>query len=205
MKKLLLFGAIILLFSCRNSKQPSLDAHNLGILASYMYGTFTSSDQAAMDSAFYDITLHMYPIWESRKGNWLYVEQAVSSDQENPYRQRVYQLEQISDTTFISRVYTLPDEEAAIGKWQTTVFFDNLTADRLTERKGCEVYLTLQKDGTYRGATKENTCSSTLRGATYATSEVKISKDEIVSWDRGFDAEGNQVWGAETGGYIFKK
>jgi hypothetical protein len=27
----------------------------------------------------------------------------------------------------------------------------------------------------------------------------------ILSWDRGFDANGNQVWGAEKGGYIFKK
>jgi hypothetical protein len=26
---------------------------------------------------------------------------------------------------------------------------------------------------------------------------------KIVSWDRGFDASGAQVWGAEKGGYIF--
>ncbi|MFT7452655.1 MAG: hypothetical protein ACI9VN_003390, partial [Patescibacteria group bacterium] len=24
------------------------------------------------------------------------------------------------------------------------------------------------------------------------------------SWERGYDAEGNQVWGAEKGAYVFK-
>jgi hypothetical protein len=27
--------------------------------------------------------------------------------------------------------------------------------------------------------------------------------DRIVSWDRGFDGDRRQVWGAEKGGYIF--
>jgi hypothetical protein len=27
----------------------------------------------------------------------------------------------------------------------------------------------------------------------------------LASWDRGFDSTDNQVWGAEKGGYIFKK
>jgi hypothetical protein len=27
----------------------------------------------------------------------------------------------------------------------------------------------------------------------------------MISWDRGFDADGNQVWGAEGGGYVFHR
>jgi hypothetical protein len=27
----------------------------------------------------------------------------------------------------------------------------------------------------------------------------------IISWDRGFDKDDNQVWGAINGGYIFDK
>jgi len=60
-------------------------------------------------------------------------------------------------------------------------------------------------EDTYEGSTEGNNCESDLRGAKYATSEVKISKDGIISWDRGYDAEGKQVWGAEKGGYIFKR
>ena len=45
----------------------------------------------------------------------------------------------------------------------------------------------------FKGATDVNTCKSTLRGASYATSEVEIKENQIISWDRGFDAEGNYV------------
>ena len=60
-------------------------------------------------------------------------------------------------------------------------------------------------DGSYSGSTRNKSCGSTLEGATYASSKVKISKDRIVSWDQGFDANGVQVWGATKEGYVFVK
>jgi hypothetical protein len=42
-------------------------------------------------------------------------------------------------------------------------------------------------------------------GAVYATSEVTVTPEALISWDRGFGAAGEQVWGAVTGGYVFKK
>ncbi|XP_029122269.1 chromophore lyase CRL, chloroplastic isoform X3 [Elaeis guineensis] len=42
-------------------------------------------------------------------------------------------------------------------------------------------------------------------GATYCTSELAIYKNgEVHTWDRGYDDEGNQVWGARGGPYEFK-
>ncbi|WP_188926788.1 CpcT/CpeT family chromophore lyase [Shewanella algicola] len=32
-----------------------------------------------------------------------------------------------------------------------------------------------------------------------------MTKDKIVSWDRGFDSNDQQVWGAVKGGYEFIK
>ncbi|MCK5454144.1 MAG: hypothetical protein KAJ16_07275 [Calditrichia bacterium] len=55
------------------------------------------------------------------------------------------------------------------------------------------------------GSTRGNDCQSSLRGTAYATSEVTIRKTELISWDRGFDSNDQQVWGAEKAGYIFKK
>jgi hypothetical protein len=34
---------------------------------------------------------------------------------------------------------------------------------------------------------------------------VVLGADRMVSWDRGWDATGAQVWGATKGGYIFVK
>ena len=44
-----------------------------------------------------------------------------------------------------------------------------------------------------------------MRGASFARSEVEILEDKVISWDRGFDANGEYVWGAEKGPYIFNK
>jgi hypothetical protein len=35
--------------------------------------------------------------------------------------------------------------------------------------------------------------------------EITIKEDRVIGWDRGWDAEGNQVWGPDSGGYIFRK
>ncbi len=174
-------------------------------LCQWMTGSFNSATQAQEDSAFYDINLEMHPIWEGETEDyWIYVEQAMSSKKEKPYRQRIYQVTQIDSITFASYIYTLPEPEEYIGSWtKPELFKDLILADSL-KREGCEVILKKEGDQ-YVGATGENSCSSSLRGATYATSEVTVTKDGIISWDRGYDKEGKQVWGAEKGGYIFKR
>ena len=55
------------------------------------------------------------------------------------------------------------------------------------------------------GRTLGDLCKSTLRGAAYATSVVSIGRAALVSWDRGFDESGKQVWGAVKSGYVFEK
>ena len=55
------------------------------------------------------------------------------------------------------------------------------------------------------GKTGDDSCVSTMRGASFARSEVEILEDKVISWDRGFDADGKYVWGAEKGPYIFNK
>lgn len=57
-------------------------------LFTLMQGSFNSAIQAEIDSTYYNISLHMYPIWED-KGNFLYVEQALTSTPNKPYRQRI--------------------------------------------------------------------------------------------------------------------
>ncbi|MCF8239375.1 MAG: chromophore lyase CpcT/CpeT [Saprospiraceae bacterium] len=173
-------------------------------LTTWMTGTFTSEAQARKDSDYYAISLIMTPIWQNRYPgqHWLYVEQALASRLDKPYRQRVYQVEGLLDGTFRSAVYLIPDEEESVGKSTDATFFDQWEPEDLDILEGCAVQLTYA-DGVYTGSTRGKNCSSSLRGASYAVSTVTISRDRIVSWDQGFDALGVQVWGAEKGGYVF--
>ncbi|WP_298426120.1 chromophore lyase CpcT/CpeT [uncultured Kordia sp.] len=189
--------------SCSSSKVTS-DQNELSALQTLMTGSFDSSEQAANDESYYSISLHMYPIWKSKDGYWLYVEQALSTNQLKPYRQRVYQLEKLEDGSFSSKVYTLANPKDFIGKWKTPAFFDQFDLSLLKEREGCAVIL--KKEGNmYTGSTNEKDCKSTMRGASYATSEVTIKANVIESWDRGFDSNDEHVWGAEKAGYVFKR
>lgn len=174
-------------------------------LLALMQGSFNSGDQATSDSTYYNISLHMYPIWEGSEGNWLYVEQALFSMQDKPYRQRIYKVEKIDEQTYASRVYTIENEEVFIGKCKAPGFFDSYDQSILKERTGCAVILNKVGKNTFEGQTRNKDCASNLRGAAYATSIVKIEEGLIESWDQGFDANDTQVWGAEKGGYIFKK
>ncbi len=202
MRAIIFFFSISICFiSC--DKQPKIDTE-LSELFTVMQGSYHSETQSKQDSSYYNISLHMYPIWKD-KGNYLYVEQALMSMQDKPYRQRIYKISRLNDSTLQSAIYTIPNDSLWIGKWKTPEHFDRIAAEYITEKEGCEVLLTRVGANHYKGATGVYTCASSLRGASYATSEVEITKSKIVSWDRGFDAEGNHVWGAQKGGYIFEK
>jgi len=182
------------------------EAQSLKQLAKYMNGSFNSYQQSQTDSTYFDVSLEMKPIWKKYKVvKWLYVEQAITQNKNKPYRQRIYQLKQTGENEFLSTVYLIPDQEAYVGAYRKAKKrFKKLSPDQLEEKEGCEITLTFDGN-TFTGKTGETTCPSQLRGSTYATSEVVIYPNKLESWDRGFDKDGKQVWGAEKGAYIFDK
>lgn len=177
-------------------------------LAGFMVGSYSSAEQAKADPQnFKPIRLHMARIWPGRKdGVWLYVEQAEASQPDKPYRQRVYHVSTLPDGQYLSLIYTFKSDPLKYaGAWKEKESLQGVTLEALETRKGCGVFLASHGKGTYQGSTHAQDCESNLRGARYATSEVTITADTLVSWDRGYDAAGKQVWGAEKGGYIFRK
>ncbi|KAF8400086.1 hypothetical protein HHK36_015961 [Tetracentron sinense] len=57
----------------------------------------------------------------------------------------------------------------------------------------------------YEGSTPPDGFPNSWNGATYCTSELSVLKNnEIHTWDRGYDDDGNQVWGVKEGPYEFK-
>lgn len=197
---------VILLFSvsCLVGCASSEDA-DMAILESWMTGTFSSGRQAAADSEnYFDIRLVMIPVWTDRAdGPWLYVEQAAASALGRPYRQRVYHLVNDGDGDYRSEVYTLPGKPLDVaGCWRAEIPLHGITPEDLALREGCAIHLRRTPEG-FVGSTRGKGCSSKLGDAAYATSEVTIVENLVTSWDRGFDADDVQVWGATEGAYEF--
>ena len=185
-------------------KAPMAYDSTLHKLASYLSGSFSSAAQAAEDSNFFHIQLHVARIWLNKSdGIWLYVEQAAANSLSKPYRQRIYHLYK-SDAFYISAIYTIKNPEEVIGAFKQPHQFDRFSMDNVELKSGCEVYLTYLGNR-FEGQTGEKTCPSELRGANYTTSKVWLSKNEMRSWDQGFNEKGLQVWGSTAGPYIFER
>jgi len=181
----------------------------IGRLASWMAGSFSSARQAESNpESYYDIRLFMSRIWPTRTDAvWLYVEQASADSLAQPYRQRIYRLSRVEEEGALrSDVFTLPgDPLDFVGGWRDVELLRAITVDDLVLRQGCSIDLRRTGPETFAGSTKGKGCVSSLRGAAYATSEVLITPERVISWDRGFDSQGQQVWGAENAGYVFDR
>jgi cyclomaltodextrinase len=178
----------------------------LNLLTSWMTGSFSSAEQAAADTDYYDVRLEMAPIWKERTdGRWLYVEQAMAGSEDKPYRQRVYHVAAGAPGVYESAVYAIPDPLRFAGEWKKPEPLAGLAPDSLEVRDGCAVMLRRVSVAAFEGGTVDKQCTSDLRGAAYATSQVRVTREGLTTWDRGFDAEGRQVWGSTDAGYVFKR
>lgn len=200
--RLLFFAALVTTAVTPGAAQRT---RGLEALAAAMVGSYTSAEQAKADTSYFEIELEMARIWPKRKdGAWLYVEQAAASSKEKPYRQRVYRLRELNDSTYTSEIFTIRNGEQHFGAYKDHGMLAALSPDSVDLMEGC--LITLHRKGSvYMGGTAGRDCRNNRSGAAYATSEVTVRSDRMVSWDRGYDAAGNQVWGAEKGGYVFVK
>ena len=147
----------------------------------WLQGTFDSTAQAVSNPEFFAISLKMCAVNAPTLGDRvLYVEQASMSRLSAPYRQRLYVVSARPDNMVISEVYALVDDASAIGvcdRDEVATF----TVNDVTERTGCAVELAWSGDS-FIGGTVGST-AAVLNGASYATSEVTMTADTILSGD----------------------
>ena len=198
---------ISMLFLACTEKTETPEEPTFDILEEFeaqLSGRFTSETQSQSDPNYFAVQLHACPVDVSELGEYvLYVEQGMVSDTSSPYRQRFYVLHQEDENTVRSEIYTLENPSVFIGLCNEEEIA-SFEASVATHKEGCHV--TLEWDGTgFSGSTDEESCSSDMNGASYATSIVTTTTERIESWDQGWDDSGNQVWGAVDGAYVFDR
>lgn len=195
MRILLLLCTLFTMVGTSSASDADLDSLNR-----WMEGTFSNAWQAERDTSFRHVQLRMIRIWKDRTdGAWFYVEQALATTLNAPYRQRVYNVKRVEEGMIESVVYTIKDPQKWIGLDPTV---GDMSLNDIVLKFGCEVYL--QYDGSsFTGSTHGAACKSDLYGASYVRSDVRVTSVGIHSWDRGFDHEGKQVWGSTSGPYAF--
>ncbi|MDW8200002.1 MAG: chromophore lyase CpcT/CpeT [Cyanobacteriota bacterium SKYGB_h_bin112] len=134
---------------------------------------------------------------------YLYQEQGAIQRPGQPYRQRFLQL---SPTLDGEAVRSLAYKPVQLATW--VGFCDRPQADRVVTKAdlGNPVCVVILKPvgNDYLGTTPVDGCPANYRGAVRITNRIRLHSDGMDTWDRGFDRNGNQVWGAETESYQFR-
>jgi hypothetical protein len=133
---------------------------------------------------------------------WLYQEQALVDDLPHPYRQRFLE---ISASPYSQTVRSQSFRPAQPAQW-----VNHCSQPRRPLQPSdlgaavCDVFL--KPVGTaYIGNTPADGCPAAVRGATRITNHIQLRATTMETWDRGFDAQGKQVWGAKADAYQFRK
>ncbi len=187
-------------------KPVVLKNYDLFMLKERLIGIFSSEEQSINDPTYFNINVVMRPVWtERRDGYWIYVEQTYAEKPDVPYRQRVYHLFRKDEKTLASQVYDLKKANMLTGEWKKEKPLAHLVPDSLETKSGCIVYIHKNTEGEFYGSTPGKGCITNYKGANYVTSQVYLDEETFFTWDRGFNLQDKQVWGAYNGGYLFKK
>ncbi|XP_023001768.1 chromophore lyase CRL, chloroplastic-like [Cucurbita maxima] len=212
MKTLVLFGGALLLK--RLTKSTTRWDHARFVSQS-LSGEKFSKEQAARDPEnYFNIRMVTCPAAEMVDGSTvLYFEQAFSRTPQKPFRQRFYTVKPCSKEMKCD----VELSSYAIREMEEYKNFCDRTKDQCPlpeEIVGdiAEHLTTLHlkrcdrgKRCLYEGSTPPGSFPNSWNGAAYCTSELSILKNnEVHTWERGYDEDGNQVWGTKEGPYEFK-
>lgn len=178
--------------------------------ASIATGSWTSRAQS-MDPRYDWVeseTVHVLP--GRSDGVWLYQENAIiavspeeaptDGVKDRPYFQIVIQLRSIGAHEVHATTYRLDTPEAragARGLWKSSSpEFDPAWIGTVA----CMSEMGRISEGYWTG---QADCPNTYRGGVKVDSRSVRTPDSYVNWDRGFDAQGQHVWGPRDGGYVF--
>lgn len=200
----ILTGGVIASFAFLTQPVYALPQADVDAVAQHLIGIMDTAAQAAQSTDIPSVRMITCTVTvEGTDGRFLYQEQALKRNLNQPYRQRFLRLSLSEDgETVESRTYKPKNPETWIGLCEQARNERIIGRDRITDAN-CSVYLVPWHD-LYIGHTQPGGCSADFRGAVRVTNTIVLHQAGMNTWDRGFNAQGEQVWGAESHPYQFR-
>ena len=166
-------------------------------------GIFDSSRQASTNPSYVVVKLQACAAVVEPENTYLYVEQTATEFSNKPYRQRIYRISwDETSKTVESRIFKIMNQDSLVGACDQNRK-PMILPDDLVD---IECAVNLKQDGNlFVGSTPQGGCRSNFGGASTSTSQVTLEENLIRAWDRGYDKNGNQVWGPNEGPYEFQR
>lgn len=194
-------GKILIFFLTLNAAQAS----QINKLYDYLNGSFTSANQSIYNSNFFDVTVRNCPvniIGGNSNSRYLLLRQSISLFQESPYRVRLVEL--LQDGNLIKSKNYAPINELDLSETCDNNNIPTFLREDFSLKPKCILSLYEDSDK-FIGSTGRPGCSSQRNGASFVSSDVEVTSTYFKSLDRGWDNNGNQVWGSTNGAYVFEK
>ncbi|CAO5037017.1 chromophore lyase CpcT/CpeT [Microcystis aeruginosa] len=183
------------------------DSDLLLTLAHWIAGDFSNQQQAFEDAKNYaHIHVFFRPLpWDFFGGIGFYSEQVYDYDLWRPYRQGVHRFIDQGEDIYIEN-YSLQNPMFYAGAGRELSILRSIKPDKIDRRYHCSMIF--QRQGNlFRGRVEGNSCFIEKYGKkTYLVSDVELTENTFVSFDRGLDVDNHeQVWGSTAGALKFVK
>ena len=197
-----------LLVACTQSVSVG---HHVDQVAAHLVGVMDTSAQAAANSEAPNVRMTTCKVTvKSENGEqkgldsiFLYQEQALQNKLDLPYRQRFLRISPSdTDTVVESRSFKPPTDADLVGLCNRPAP-QRVVSSSDIGNPICSVFLSPEPDR-YIGKTQASGCPTNYRGAVKITNLIILHSEGMDTTDRGFDAQGNQVWGATDSTYQFR-
>ncbi|ELR99333.1 chromophore lyase CpcT/CpeT [Gloeocapsa sp. PCC 73106] len=175
-------------------------------LASLMAADFSNQQQAYANPPFFaHIRVCMRPLpYEFLSETSLFLEQAYDCMLDVPYRLRVLKFTSVDGHIELEN-YKVREQEKFFGASRNLELLKNLQPEQLELLEGCD--MTVEWTGSsFKGLIKPGkACIVERKGKkTYLDNSFEIDEQKLISFDRGFDPETNElVWGSIAGPFNF--
>jgi CpeT protein len=183
------------------------DSDLLLTLAHWIAGDFSNQQQAFEDAKNYaHIHVFFRPLpWDFFGGIGFYSEQVYDYDLWRPYRQGVHLFIDRGEDIYIEN-YSLQNPMFYAGAGRELSILRSIKPDKIDRRYHCSMIFQ-RRGNLFRGRVEGNSCFIEKYGKkTYLVSDVELTENTFVSFDRGLDVDNHeQVWGSRAGALKFVK
>lgn len=180
----------------RNTEWQEMTTEDLHRYVEWIQGTFSSKAQSQEQPYFGHVEITQTLIYSHQEKYWIHIRQGNYN--EPPYRERVYKVYLLNDTTIVSKTYQIN------GIYQV-LEPDSLDFTELRYMEGCDSYIHKGLYQNFYGNIREGTCLGSFAGADYTTSSFMVYENMIVSLEQGWTFEQEQRWGPSRGYYYFRR
>jgi hypothetical protein len=174
-------------------------------VANHLIGVMDTREQAQTNPRIAKVQMTTCAVNFSPKQDniYLYQEQAIIDQLNQPYRQRILVIQPSPDNSTVeSKAYKLNNAANFINFCNKDLTERRLSVSDLAESV-CTVLLKPIAGG-YQGETPPQGCPTNARGAVKITNTIILNSQGMDTSDRGYDSLGQQVWGAQDNVYQFR-